>query len=282
MNIQIDSHKLLPLIKAFSQLTGMKIAIYDSDFEEVLTYPEGSCAFCEEIWRSNGGRASCDLYTAGMCKKCQDSQQTIVYTCHAGLTEVVSPLAENGIVIGYAVCGQVTNQQDRSLLLHDVLHRCSKLNIAPTRMEQLLEDVKYCTDQQIESTLQIINVLVSYIVLQKMVYISDKPMGLQIAQYISDNLISDLSVDALCHTFAMSRSRLYLVTQDYMPEGIAKYVKKCRIQAAQAAIEANPRKPLWEISQEVGFDSYEYFLRVFKKETGASPVTKKGCSSWQK
>lgn len=282
MNIQIDSQKLLPLIKAFYQLTGMKIAIYDSDFEEILTYPEDSCAFCEEIWRCNGGRGVCDQYTAGMCKKCQDSQQTIVYTCHAGLTEVISPLAENGIVIGYAVCGQVTNQQDRALLLQSVLHRCSKLDISPERTQILLEDVRYCSDLQIESTLQIINALVSYIVLQKMVYISDKPIGLQIAEYIADNISDDLSIDALCRKFAMSRSRLYLVTQFYIPDGIAKYIKKCRIHAAQAAIAANPRKPLWEISQEAGFDNYEYFLRVFKKETGVSPVATKGGLSWQK
>ncbi len=276
MNIQIDSQKLLPLIKAFYQLTGMKIAIYGSDFEEILTYPEDSCTFCKEIWRCNGGRGICDQHTAGMCKKCQDSQQTIVYTCHAGLTEVVSPLAENGIVIGYAVCGQVTNQQDRTLLLQSVLQRSSKLDIPTAKIAELLDNVKYCSDQQIESTLQIINALVSYIVLQKMVYISDKPMGLQIAQYISDNISDDLSIDTLCRKFAMSRSRLYLVTQAYMPDGISKYVKKCRIHTVQAAIAANPRKPLWEISQEVGFDNYEYFLRVFKKETGVSPVSMYG------
>lgn len=55
--------------------------------------------------------------------------------------------------------------------------------------------------------------LVSYIVPQKIVYISDKPIGLQIAEYIADSIRNNLSVDALCRKFAMSRSRLYLVTQ---------------------------------------------------------------------
>jgi YesN/AraC family two-component response regulator len=134
--------------------------------------------------------------------------------------------------------------------------------------------VKYLSHSQIEASLQIINALVSYIILQKMVYISEKPTGLQIAEYIAENISADLSVSAMCHRFAMSRSQLYLVTQTYMPQGVAKYVKKCRIDAAAAAITANPRKPLWVIAQECGFDNYEYFLRIFKKETGLSPKTK--------
>lgn len=280
MNIQIDSAKLLPLIKAFYQLTGMKIAIYDSNFGEVLTYPEDSCPFCKEIWHCYGSRETCDRYTATMCKKCQESKKTIVYTCHAGLTEVVSPLAENGTVFGYAVCGQVTNQPDKSALLHDALHRCRNLNIPSNKLEQLLNEVNYCSHAQIDATLQIINALVSYIILQKMIYISDKPLGLQIAEYIAENVKEDLSVTALCHKFAMSRSRLYLVTQDYMPQGIARFVKKCRIDAASASIASAPGKPLWEIAQECGFDNYEYFLRAYRKETGCSPRIRKDDSKW--
>ena len=264
--MQIDRQTLLPLIKAFYELTGMKMAIYDSGFCEVLTYPEDSCPFCKEIWH-RCGRETCDRCTAAMCKKCQENKQTIVYTCHAGLTEVVSPLTENEAILGYAVCGQVTSQPDRTKLLH----HCGALGIPDIYLQRLLQDVKYLSHAQIEATLQILSALVSYIILQKMVYVSDKPVGLQIAEYIAQNVSADLSVSALCRRFAMSRSRLYLVTQKYMPDGIARFVKKCRIDAAAAAIAANPIKPLWVVAQESGFDNYEYFLRTFKKETGSSP-----------
>ena len=266
MNMQIDRQTLLPLIRAFYELTGMKMAIYDSGFCEVLTYPEDSCPFCKEIWHRRG-RETCDRCTATMCKKCQESKETIVYTCHAGLTEVVSPLTESGTVLGYAVCGQVTSQPDRTKLLR----HCSGSGIPESKLQGLLKDVKYLSHSQIEATLQIISALVSYIILQKMVYVSDKPVGLQIAEYIAQNVSADLSIPALCRRFAMSRSRLYLVTQEYMPDGIAKFVKKCRIDTAAAAIAAHPEKPLWVIAQESGFDNYEYFLRILKQETGRSP-----------
>ena len=103
-----------------------------------------------------------------------------------------------------------------------------------------------------------------------MIYISEKPIGLQIGEYIKHNPGEDLSVEAICKKFAVSKSKLYTVTKDYIPEGIAKYARKCRIETATDEIKKNPRKPLWKIGSELGFCNYEYFLRVFRQETGYS------------
>ncbi len=269
MNITIDSEKLLPLIKSFYELSGMKIAIYDNDFREVLTYPQHSSGFCEAVWECCG-RGKCDKFTADMCRKNAGNRETIVYTCHAGLTEVILPLREKETVFGYAVCGQVTNKPDRKIFVDDVLERCKDFGIEQEKLKELLQDIEYWSDSRIEATMQIINALASYIILQKMVYISEKPPGFQICEYIKENVASDLSVAALCKRFAMSKSKLYTVTDEYMPEGIAKFVRKCRLEAAMADISKNPAKPLWKVAQDVGFGNYEYFLRVFKAETGKS------------
>ncbi len=269
MNITIDSEKLLPLIKAFYELSGMKIAIYDNDFREVLTYPEHSSGFCEAVWECCG-REKCDKFTADMCRKNAGNRETIVYTCHAGLTEVISPLREKDTVFGYAVCGQVTNEPDRDVFVQDVLNRCRNFGMKQSRIKELLQEIKYWSDSRLDATLQIVNALASYIILQKMVYVSEKPLGLQIREYIRENVKEDLSVATICKKFAMSKSKLYTVANEYMPQGIASYIRQCRIEAAVADIHKNPGKPLWKVAQEVGFGNYEYFLRVFKAKTGES------------
>ena len=269
MNISIDSEKMLPLIKAFYELSGMKIAIYDNDFKEILTYPEHSSRFCETVWECCG-REKCDKFTADMCRKNAGGGEPIVYTCHAGLTEVVSPLREKDTVFGYAVCGQVTNQPDRQIFVADVLKRCKDFGIEEQTIKSLLQEIKYHSDGRIEATMQIINALASYIILQKMVYISEKPVGFQICEYIKDNVAEDLSVAMLCKKFAMSKSKLYTVVNEYMPQGIARFVRKCRVDAALTDISKNPEKPLWKVAQDSGFGNYEYFLRVIKVETGKS------------
>ena len=72
----------------------------------------------------------------------------------------------------------------------------------------------------------------------------------------------------------MSKAKLYSTTKLYMPEGIAKYIRKRRIQAAEENIRKKPDKPLWKVAEECGFDDYNYFLRVFRTETGKSAKIK--------
>lgn len=51
--------------------------------------------------------------------------------------------------------------------------------------------------------------------------------------------------------------------------GIAEYIRTLRLQQAQTLLKESDI-PITEIAASVGFDDYNYFRRVFKKETGCS------------
>ena len=270
MNVKIDVTQLLPLIKAFYELSGIKIALYDNNFNEILTYPEHKGDFCSMLEQRPELCKKCNDCAARLCRCCALSKQPSIYKCHAGLTEVAAPLIDNGIIIGYVIYGQITNEADRDLFISDVLFHCNKYDLPQAEMQEKLKSVRYYTDTQLSATLEIINALTSYIILKRLIYVSQKPLELQLMEYIEKNLSADLSVPALCREFALSKSELYSCTRTYMPEGIAKYVRWRRIEAAKDEILKHPGKPLWKISEEVGFDNYDYFLRTFKSQTGIS------------
>ncbi|MBP3633193.1 MAG: helix-turn-helix transcriptional regulator [Oscillospiraceae bacterium] len=96
-----------------------------------------------------------------------------------------------------------------------------------------------------------------------------KPLRQKITAYISDNLSADLSVQALCRRFAVSKSELYRLLRSRAPQGIANYVRTLRFQRACDLLR-HTRKPLWEIAAEVGYDNPDYFLRAFKRYVGIS------------
>ena len=274
MILNIASGQMLGLIKAFYNLTGIKIAIYDNNFKEVLSYPKENSPFCRLLEREPSLFQKCDDCTANLCHKCDVQKKTIVYKCHAGLTEVISPLEVDGISIGYVVYGQITNEKDREKLISEVKENCRDYGLCEKEIEESLKKIKYFSDSKIEDTLEIINALTLYIVYKGLVYISDSPLGMKISDYIDKNLARDLSVSVLCNEFAISKAKLYAETRLYMPEGIAKYIRKRRIQAAEENIRKNPDKPLWRVAEECGFDDYSYFLRVFRTETGKSAKLK--------
>lgn len=274
MILNIASEQILGLIKAFYNLTGIKIAIYDNNFKEVLSYPEENSPFCKMLERDPSLLKKCDDCTANLCHKCDVQKKTIVYKCHAGLTEVISPIELDGVIIGYVIYGQITNEKDREKFIAEVKENCKDYGLCEKEIEESLEKIKYFSDSKIEDTLEIINALTLYIVYKGFVYLSDSPLGMKISDYIDKNLANDLSVSALCSEFAISKAKLYSETRIYMPEGIAKYIRKRRIQAAEENIRKNPDKPLWRVAEECGFDDYNYFLRVFRTETGKSAKAK--------
>lgn len=270
MNIIIDVEQLLPLIQAFYELSGIKIAIYDNQFKEILTYPEHKGAFCSILEKHPHLRKKCDDCAANLCSACARLKHPNIYKCHAGLTEVAAPLIDNDIIIGYVIYGQITNEPDRERFTSDVLEHCRRYGLSEAEVLESINTVRYYSNDQLSSTLVIINALISYIVLKQMIYISGKPIELQLIEYIENNLCADLSVPALCQKFSISKSALYSYTKTYMPEGIAKYVRWRRLEAAKNEIIKHPDKPLWKIAEETGFERYDYFLRLFKSQTGTS------------
>ena len=270
MIVNIEKEQLLPLIQAFYDLSGIKIAVYDTSFTEILAYPSGHGPLCQMIQGREDLRAKCEACAAKSFQKCAAAMQTLIYKCHAGLTEVAAPLTDNNAVIGYVIYGQITNEADREFFTGDVLSRCQSYNLNLEEVRQSARNIRYYSDLQLQSTLPIINALTSYIALKRLVYASEKPFSLQLMEYISGHLSEDLSVPALCRIFAMSRTQLYNGTRMYMPEGVAKYVKIRRIEAAKENLRNHPDKPVWKVAEECGFSNYDYFLRSFKEYTGLS------------
>ena len=272
MNVIIDVEHLLPLIQAFYELSGIKIAIYDNHFTEIMTYPENKGPFCSILERVPHLCQKCDDCAASLCSSCALLKRPNIYNCHAGLTEVAAPLMDNDIIIGYVIYGQITNEPDRNRFVAEVLNHCAEYGLEKGEVLESINHVRYYSNDQLSSTLVIINALISYIILKRMIYISKKPIELQLIEYIENNLYGDLSVPTLCKKFAISKSALYNCTKTYMPEGIAKYVRWRRLEAAKDEIMKHPEKPLWKVAEETGFEKYDYFLRLFKTQTGTSAV----------
>ena len=135
MILNIASEQILGLIKAFYNLTGIKIAIYDNNFKEVLSYPEESSLFCKMLERDSSLLKKCDDCTANLCHKCDVQKKTIVYKCHAGLTEVISPIELDGVIIGYVIYGQITNEKDREKFIAEVKENCKDYGLCEKEIE---------------------------------------------------------------------------------------------------------------------------------------------------
>ena len=265
----IDVDKLTNLIMAFYDLTGIKVAVYNNRFCEILSCPEENSPFCTMIQNNSVSRHKCEQCMQVLCRQCADSQKLITVKCHAGLTEVIAPLSDGTSTIGYIMFGQFTNVQDRGQFMTAADEQCQDYQIDRDLFAKKLETVKYVSDARVENISAILNALAGYIVYDKLVYSRDLSGGQKIMEYIKANLDRDLSVEALCQQFYLSKSEIYRLTKPYAREGIASCIKKMRMESACQALRYTD-KPIWRIARETGFSDVNYFMRTFKKTTGLS------------
>lgn len=268
--LKIDKQHLTDVIKAFYMTTGIKIALYDTDFTEITSYPESHSCFCALMNGNAAAHSKCNLCTADLFRICSKKEShPIMHKCHAGLTEVACPLTDRGTVIGYAIFGQITDEPDRELFMQTVLSRCMEYDINDKLLKEAISGIRYYSTEQLQSVSFLLNITVSYIISNRLAYADPASLGAEVRDYILENLKEDLSISGICNRFFVSRSMLYKLTAPYMPNGILAFIKKERIRLAQDLLRETD-KTFTEISAAAGFHDIEYFQRTFKKETGIS------------
>lgn len=269
--MNIDTKKLLELIEAFYNLTGVKVAIHNTDFKEILSYPKEHSKFCSLMRSNKEGACACNKSDEERCRKCENEKALIVEKCHAGLTEVIAPLSNGVSVIGYIMFGQITNEENTEFFKNDILARCKKYKFDENELLKAMDDILYYSDKQISDLSRIINALASYIIYSKLAFKTEQPVIISIIEYISEHLAEDLTVGSLCERFYVSKTELYKISRPFMPDGIADFIKKQRINKA-CDLLLYTDKPLSKIAEEVGFREETYFRKVFKKEKGISAI----------
>lgn len=265
----IDKQKLSGLIESFYNLTGIKVAVYDTNFCEAFAYPENNSHFCEMIHNNKISCRECANSTQRLCAKCASENKVIIEKCHAGLTEVIAPLVNGVTVIGYIMFGQITNESDRDKFIANVKVRCREYGIDDNLLENTLAEVLYYSDKQLSDASKILDAIAKYIVLDRLVYPLETTVAYEITEYIRNNLDKRLTVEDLCKKYYLSRNEIYKITKAYMPRGIGAFIREERILKA-AAMLSETNKSNWDIAEETGFSDVDYFLRIFKKEKGIS------------
>ena len=89
--------------------------------------------------------------------------------------------------------------------------------------------------------------------------------------YLNDNYYKpDLALGEVAAHAGFSEKYFSTLFTRRMGSSFSSYLKKIRIHHAKLLLQGTHQK-MKEISQSVGYNSAEYFVRVFSAETGMSP-----------
>ena len=277
MILNYDLERLNELLKNFHELTRTRIVVFDDELEKIAEYPLNDCEFCNLIRSDPQAKKNCIQSDRDACMMAKTRGSIYSYVCHAGLTETVAPVRFGNIVIGYIMFGQVLLKSGNQQNWSQVFSRCAGYKIDFEKLETAFSRKKPITAKHVFAAAQILEACAGYLWLSQLVSLSEESLPRQLDEYIAANLGSDLSSSAICGKFNISRSKLYKIAKENYGTGIDQFVRSERIRLAKNLLSTT-ELPVSEIAYRAGFNDYNYFIRVFKSQTGTTPY----CFRWLK
>lgn len=266
MTVDLEKDGLAEIIHNFYLLTGIKIVFFDTEFKTIVSEPEYDTEFCAALKENKDFEKRCDECTKSACAYTKESKSLNIYRCHAGLTEAVIPIFIYDTLVGYIMLGQVI---DDKKALSDKKKLIAYASGFTKNTDALFDKLVIKDEEHIRAAVQIMECCAYYVLTKHFVNINHGQLANQLGDYIKNNLTSQLTVDELCGKFFLSRNMLYKVFKKEFGMPIAVYIKKERIQMAKEAISNG--MTITEAAAKSGFKDYNYFSKVFKKETGILP-----------
>ena len=263
------NNDLPELMENFYTLTGIRIVLFDSEFNEILSFPSNEVSFCSLLRTDKKFDALCKESDKFSFEKCRKTHSLCIYKCHAGLIEATAPIMQNNAIIGYFMFGQITDIKDKDAVYNFADNLCQKYPLSVT-IPNKLKKIKYKSSKQIIATSKILDACTSYIMLKEMIKAQNEQLIEMISNYVDIHMHERIYVEDICRALDISRTQLYEETKQYTNGGIASFIKIKRLNKAKELVTGTSMS-VSEISDKTGFSDYNYFLRVFKKHYGISP-----------
>lgn len=265
---KIYNEKLYSLFRDFYHSTGRRVAIFNADGKLIMEYPKERCAFCTTVRKEGGSTLcnNCDKY--GFVKAAE--QKSVTYRCHAGLIEVCSAIIESGTVIGYLMFGQMRYDTDGYEMYCDTKSKTARYFGNEQSFEKAFAEIPLTDRQTLISTVNIMSTCIGYIQLQLLLSTRQKSLFERMEDYIEANYIHPFSLSDMSKDLSVSIPTLCKCAKQNSGKTVLLLATNKRIEKAKEYL-AHTELPIFEISDKVGINDYNYFSRVFKKSTSLSP-----------
>lgn len=258
-NESYTSEDLKKLLKDFYNLTSIKICIYDSDGNELCYYPERYSQFCKYL-RTFPEEEKCKKCDENALARCKKTQSVVIYSCHAGLTECMTPVRLQDSTRGFIGIGQIREESSVPPKATDA---------EGEKLLSLWRSLPTIPRDKILSALHILEACSGYDQLKRFVREQSETLGNRLEAYITENIRGNLGIDALCRKFLLSRKELYTFVHAHYHCTPAEFVRLRRLGYAAELLKTTELS-VAEIADRCGIGDYNYFSKIFRKEYGTS------------
>lgn len=273
MDAFFDLHELERVLRDFYTVLQIRITIFDTEQREIVSYPRTLPSYCQRIRQTPIGREGCRQCDAEACRRAKELGSAHIYTCHAGLTEAITPIIVEDRLMGYALLSHMSDSESLSNTV-ETAARCNAVyGLSKGETRELISELSQTTiptdANTIAAATNLLDALVSYVSMKHLIRREPDHIAYRLERYIADHLSEDLSCERLCHVFHVSRSCLFKLAKTHFGMGISQYIRQKQIHTAKTLLQSGAS--ITNTALQCGFSDVSYFSKVFKAETGILP-----------
>ncbi len=270
MNILFDQEKLLRLLTNLYIFTGIAANILDPQGRDINLF-EGHPPFCRAMNALPEGHERCVRCDAWKIRTYSADSGFQFYRCHAGICEAVMPLYEKSHPLAYLVFGCFL---DDSPMDQQWERTRSALNWYPGGADALKSaffQFRQYSSGELKAYAELLEALAAYIQLKGMIQATEQTDLQKLELYLDQHYMEKLSLESISQELQIGRTKLCrLAKQLSGGETLSYLIARRRIDAAKDLLLRSDL-PISAVAEEVGISDYNYFSRVFRSVTGATP-----------
>ena len=261
--------EIYSVLKDFYKISGMKISIYDTEFNLIYTYPKAHTEFCKCLQEFTDVKEECIKSDNRAFSRVKQSGEVYLYKCHRGLYEAVAPIYNFGTLSGYLMVGQVCDRSNASY--EYVIEKATEVLGNSKKAKALAKTVKIMDKEIIDAHISLMIVLAEYITATNKLFSNNERLSKLIKDYINKNYKNKITLSVLSQKFGCSNATIVKEFKKDSGTTVMSYLCEVRLKKAAEMIKST-RKSFKEISAECGFHDQNYFSKLFTKKYGDSPT----------
>ena len=141
----------------------------------------------------------------------------------------------------------------------------------PDSLKEAFFQFRQYSQQEVQAYAETLEALSAYIQLKGMILATEQTDAQKLALYLDEHYMEKLSLASISKQMHIGRTKLCTLAKELSGGQTLSYlIAQRRINAAKRLL-AQTNLPISAVAEQVGINDYNYFSKVFRSITGATP-----------